>query len=149
MSTSITLVESSQDVWQSPPSKPLDEAVWQAWVAKGRMRDARSSAARLTGVTWATIIGLFAVIGMWADPTPYDGVLRFIVCGGALIMMFHAIHARHYAVTAAFGAVALLYNPVAPMFGFSGGWQRAVVVASFTPFVVSLATPNVRREHNV
>jgi hypothetical protein len=28
--------------------------------------------------------------------------------------MFQAFHIRHYAVAALFGALALLYNPVAP-----------------------------------
>ena len=114
---------------------------------EGPHADARSSAARLTGVTWAGIVGLFAVMGLWADPTPYDGVLRFIVCGSAFILMLRAIHTRHYALPAAFGSLALLYNSVAPIFSFSGGWERAVVVASFAPFVISLASTNVRREH--
>jgi hypothetical protein len=41
-----------------------------------------------------------------------------------------------------------LYNPVAPVFSFSGGWQHAVVVASTVPFVASLAWRRVRTEHN-
>jgi low affinity Fe/Cu permease len=40
---------------------------------------------------------------------------------------------------AVFAALALLYNPVAPVFSFSGTWQRALVVATAIPFVTSLA----------
>ena len=37
MSNSVALLE-SEDVSQAPPSALLDETVWQAWVAKGRMQ---------------------------------------------------------------------------------------------------------------
>jgi len=54
------------------------------------------------------------------------------------------LRARYYAVAAAFGVLALFYNPLVPEFSFSGDWQHAVVVASAVPFVVSLAWPNGR-----
>jgi hypothetical protein len=34
------------------------------------------------------------------------------------------------------------------VFSFSGDWQRALLVASGVPFVVSLAWRNVRLAHN-
>jgi len=52
--------------------------------------------------------------------------------------MFQAFQARHYAVAAVFGALALLYNPVVPVFSFSGDWSRAMVAASAIPFVATL-----------
>jgi hypothetical protein len=48
--------------------------------------------------------------------TPYDGVVRFIVAAGAIFMMFQAAHTRRYAFATGFGALVLLYNPVAPVF---------------------------------
>jgi hypothetical protein len=36
---------SSQPVWETPQTKPLDEASWRAWVARGREEDRRSKAA--------------------------------------------------------------------------------------------------------
>ena len=80
--------------------------------------------------------------------TPYEVVVRFIVAGGAIVVMFHAFHARDYAFAAVFGALALLYNPVAPVFSFSGDWQRALVVASAVPFFASLAWRDARPAHN-
>ena len=146
MSTSSALSE-SQCVPEMAPSKPLDETAWQSWVATGRVQDARHRAALLAGIAWASIVGLLAAVAFRADPNPYDGLLRFIVCGGAIVLIFPAIRAGRYALAAAFGAVALLYNPVATIFGLSGAWQRAVVVASFAPFVVSLAMRDVKRRH--
>jgi len=79
---------------------------------------------------------------------PYEVVVRFIVAAGATVVMFQAFDARHYAVAAVFGALALLYNPVVPVFSFSGGGQRALVVASVAPFVLSLVWRKLKREHH-
>jgi hypothetical protein len=76
----------------------------------------------------------------------YATVVRFIVATGATVVMFQSFHARRYAVAAAFGALALLYNPVLPTFGFSDGGRRALVIASVAPFAASLAWTNSRRK---
>lgn len=47
-----------------------------------------------------------------------------------------------------FAALALLYNPVAPVFSFSGDWQRALLIASAIPFGVSLTWRKQRLAHN-
>ena len=111
-------LQGSPDVWEPPVVKPLDEAVWQAWVAKGRAQERRSSAAHMKAVKWVSIAALLVAAGLWSDLTPYEVVVRFIVAAGAMIVMFQAFHARHYAFAAVFGALALLYNPVAPAFSF-------------------------------
>jgi hypothetical protein len=46
-------------------SAPLDEAVWQAWVAKGRAQERRSDAAGSKAVKWASIAGLLVAAGLW------------------------------------------------------------------------------------
>jgi len=137
MSTSVEVLE-SQQTWAPPASEALDETVWQAWVAKGRAQERRSGAAQSKAVKWASIVGLFVAAGLWSHLAPYEVVLRFIVAAGATVVMFQALQARHYAVGAVFGALALVYNPVVPLFGFSGDWQRAMVIASAIPFAASL-----------
>jgi len=62
--------------------------------------------------------------------------------------MFQTSHAHHYAVGAILAALALLYYPVAPILTFSGDWQRALMVASTIPFIVSLGWRNVRLASN-
>jgi hypothetical protein len=133
---------------ERPFTKPLDEAVWQAWLAKGRAREQRGSAARVKAATWASIGGLLATAGLWSHLTPYEVIIRFIVAGTAMVVMFQAFHARHYAVAAVFGGLALIYNPILPAFSFSGDWQRTLVVASTVPFVASLAWRNARTEQD-
>lgn len=44
--------------WVPPATKPLDEAVWQAWLAKGRAQDRRDKATRMNVIKWVGIAGL-------------------------------------------------------------------------------------------
>jgi hypothetical protein len=143
-----TLVE-LQEVRESPVAQPLNEAVWKAWVRKGRANDRQSSAAHVKAVAWVSIAALIAAALLWSHLTStYEVVVRFIVTAGALMVTFHAFRARDYAFAAVFGALALLYNPVAPVFGFSGDWQRALVVASAIPFFTSFVWRSMRPAHN-
>jgi hypothetical protein len=141
LSTSVEL-QKPRDAWTPPPSQPLNEAVWQAWLAKGRVRDRRRSARRIQAVQWVSIASLLAAAGVWSYIGPFDGLVRFLVTAGAMTLMFQAFRAKYYAVAAAFGALALCYNPVAPAFSFSGDWHRAFVGVSVVPFIASLVWPN-------
>jgi hypothetical protein len=76
---------------------------------------------------------------------PYAVVVRFIVATGAIVLMFEAFHARYYASAVIFGALSLLYNPIAPVFSFFGAWQSVLVMTSTLPFVSSLVRRDVRR----
>jgi uncharacterized protein (DUF1684 family) len=55
---------SSQEV-RATETKPLDETVWQTWVAKGREQDRRNTVARIKAFKWLSIAGLLvaAVFG--------------------------------------------------------------------------------------
>lgn len=127
--------------------EPLnDSSLWHAWVARGRVQDRRRSAARTRAARWASIAGLLAVAGLWSHLPPYEVVVRWFLAGGAIVVAFQAFRARRYAFAAVFGALALLYNPVAPAFSLSGDWHRYLVVVSALPFVASLAWRNARLE---
>ncbi len=39
--------------WEAPAVKPLDEAAWQAWKAKGRAQDRQGRETRMKVLTWA------------------------------------------------------------------------------------------------
>lgn len=143
MSTSVES-QRPREAWTPPASEPLNEAVWEAWFAKGRAQDRRSSATRIKAVKWASIAALLTAAGLWSHVAPFDGVVRFLVTGGAMVLMFQTFQAKYYSVAAAFGVLALCYNPVAPAFSFSGDWQRAAVGASAVPFIASLVWPNGR-----
>jgi len=145
-----TAVESlgSGNVWALPPTQPFNETAWQMWVAKGRTHDRRASATRGKLVRWIPIAALAVTVALWSKAAPYETVVRFLVAAGAIVVMFQAFHDRHYAVAALFAALGLLYNPVVPVFSFSGGGWRALVIASIVPFAASLAWRDSRRNHN-
>lgn len=138
MSTSIGLIR------EPPPSKAIDESAWQAWVAKGRAQERQSNAARVKAVKWVSIAALLVAAGLWSQLTTYDVVVRFLVAAGAIVVMSNLFHVRNYTFAAVFGALALLYNPVVPVFSFSGDWQRTVVAASAAPFAAALAWPQFK-----
>jgi hypothetical protein len=149
MSASVIL-QKTQDVPVLPLSKPLDESVWQAWVLKGRAQDERSHATGVKVVTWISLVTLLltAAAGFWSHITPYEVAVRFLLAGGGLVLMFQAFHTRHYAFATVFGALALLYNPVAPVIRFSGEWQSVFVMASAVPFIASLTWRNAKLVSN-
>ena len=68
MSTSVEL-QGSPERWEPAPTKPLDEAVWQAWVLKNRTQERRRSAARMKALKWVSIVGLVAAAGLWSQVT--------------------------------------------------------------------------------
>ncbi|MGP8247286.1 MAG: DUF6804 family protein [Bryobacteraceae bacterium] len=145
MTTAVELPIPRQ-AWVAPAEKPLDEAVWAAWVAKGRTEELRSTALHLKAVKWASVAALIAAAALWSHLATYEVVLRFIVTAGSMVVMLQAFRTSHYAFAVLFGLLALLYNPVAPILGFSSDWQRAVVLASSLPFVASLAWRNRQAE---
>jgi hypothetical protein len=108
--------------------------------------DWRANSTLRKAVKWASIVGLLALAGLWSRVTPFEVLVRFLVGAGAILVMARAILAMRYAVAAVAGAFALLYNPMAPVFGLSGDWQRAALVASAVPFLVSLAWHDMRTE---
>lgn len=120
-------------------AKPLDEAAWQAWKAKGRASDLRDRVVRSNTVKLTTVAVLLLAAGLWFEiAEPYTVAVRFLVTAGAIFAMFEALQARHYGFSAAFGALVVLYNPLVSVLGVSGEWQRAFLAASTFPFVLSL-----------
>jgi len=147
MSTAVELLGSGK-AWALPPTQPFNETAWQVWVAKGRAHDRRGSAARGKLVRWIPIAALAVTVALWSQAAPYETLVRFLVAAGAMVVMFQSFHDRHYAVAALFAAMALLYNPVVPVFSFSGGGWCALVISSIVPFAASLAWHDSRRKHN-
>lgn len=138
----------ARPVWEPPPVKPLDEALWQAWVMRSLAEERRGNAARTRAAKWISIATLLGTVVLWPLPASYGVGVRFLVAAGAIAVMFQAFHLRYYAIAAVFGALALLYNPVAPVFSFSGGWQHALVATSAVPFLLSLDWPSAGETHN-
>jgi len=128
---------------ESPPVKPFEEARWQAWKAKGRAEDKNDLEMPMKALTWGLIIALLA-FGFWARLAPYDLVIRSVVAAGSIGLMANGIHNRQYTIAARFAALAILYNPVAPLFTLAGNWQRVLVLVSAVPFIASLTRRDLK-----
>jgi hypothetical protein len=125
---------------EHPPITPLNEAVWDAWKAKGLAEDRRSSVARLTALKWVSISVLFAAAGLGPQMlAAYDVAVRFIVATAATVLLFNAFQAKRYTYAAVFAALVVLYNPIVPVFDFIRGWQRVALLLSTLPILASLA----------
>lgn len=131
--------------WEMPVTRLLDEHLWRAWVLRGRAREIRGRAIRLTAVEGISTATLIAAAVLWSDLGAYEMVVRFVVALGATIVMAQSLHVRQYAVAPVFGALALLFNPVAPAITFSGDWQRVFVMASTVPFAGAFTWRTARR----
>jgi hypothetical protein len=125
-------------------SRTVGEAVWQAWLRKGGASEERTHGKRVKALAWLSLggIGLAACAGFFTALAPYEVEIRFVVAGGAVAMMAHTLHRRRYATSFVFGALALLYNPVAPLFSFPGDWPSAVIGLTGLPFLTFLTTPH-------
>ncbi len=66
MSTSTNvLVKTGPDAVSLLEPKPLDEAVWKQWVAKGKAQDLRSQATFVRVATLVFIAALVVAVAMW------------------------------------------------------------------------------------
>ncbi len=146
MSTAVA-VEELPEVLETPTSRPLDGAEWQAWPVEHQpKRVVRPVAVRI--VKWAAIVGLLALGGLWSRVTPFEVAARFLVAAGAIVIMARSLLAARFTVVAVAGAFVLLYNPLAPVFNLSGDWQRAVFVAAAAPFLAALIWRDMRTRQN-
>lgn len=133
----VNAIPETQPMWEPPPTQPLNEVRWQAWMQKGLVQERRSYATTLKVIKGISIVALLAWATLLFNAVNYQLALQSIVTAGAIFVMRQAIHARGFAFAAMFGALALLFNPVVPLVHFFGGWQRAVMAASTIPFFLS------------
>jgi hypothetical protein len=132
--------------WADTQLRPLDESAWRTWIAKGQERERRTNAARTRAVKWVSIAALLAAAGPWILMDPLAVAIRFVITGGALVVMMQEFHARRFLFAGIFAVIAALYNPVAPAFPFAGEWQHAALLATVVPFVASAAWSGGRKE---
>jgi hypothetical protein len=123
-------------------SKPLDQEVWRAWQGKNRLQEGRRAMMRIKALKWLCIAALLITAFFFSQLSPYHVIVRFAVALGALVVMMQGLHTRHYTFAVLFAVTVLIYNPFAPTFLFSGGWQRLFVLTSVFPFLASLVWMN-------
>lgn len=129
----------------TPQVKALDETVWRNWNSRNRRQERRRLRTRVMAANWIALFVTVVAALVWSPLAPFETAIRFVICGGAIVLLFRAIREREYGAATVFGVIAVLFNPVLPLVGFSGAWQRAVVAASAIPFLASLARARKQR----
>ena len=119
-------------------SKKVDGLGW-------RTRRQQKWSTPLAAVKWTAAFGLLLAGGLWTRATPAGVVVRFAVDAGAIAVLAAALIRGRLALAAASASVVVLYNPLAPVFGLAGGWQRAALVLFAIPSFALL----IWREVNV
>lgn len=111
---------------------------WQDWRERNRLQDQRGVASRAKLTKYASVAVLLLAVVFWGSAANYQVLLWFAVCAGAVRVAFHAGGMRKYDWMILFVGIALLYNPVFPLFALSGRVAFFLVLASITAFAASL-----------
>lgn len=78
---------------------------------------------------------------LWGSVTNWQFplfLLGFVVCLGAGVVAIQAARAKKYVWAGGFAAIALVFNPLAPVLPLGGEWGRLLVLVSIVPFAASL-----------
>lgn len=90
----------------------------------------------------ATIAWLMLFIAMGVDlPYAYYQVLRWVVCGAAILTAFNALEWRQIWATFVFGIITVLFNPIFPVHLTREIWSPIDLVSGIL-FMVGTATLN-------
>lgn|SRR5512147_1960677 len=111
---------------------------WRDWQERNHLQDLRGLALRAKLTKYASIVVLLLAVVFWSYAADYQAVLGFVVCAGAVRVAFLAAAVRRYDWASLFIGMALLYNPVFPLFALTGRVAFFLVIASITAFAASL-----------
>lgn len=111
---------------------------WPDWQARNRRQDLHGVALRAKLTKYASMAVLLLAVVFWSHAADYQVLLGFAVCAGAVRVAFLAAAVRRYGWASLFIGMALLYNPVFPLFALTGRVAFFFVIASITAFAASL-----------
>jgi hypothetical protein len=88
---------------------------------------------------WVSIAALLMTALFWRLAANYQLLLGFVVCMGAIVVVWQAIQARKYFWSAALVAIAVLFNLIVLVLKPSGNLSLWMDLVCITPFVISLS----------
>ena len=86
-----------------------------------------------------SIAALLLAATSWRSAPNYQLLLDFVVCMGATVVVMQAVRAKRYLWTAAFAAIAVLFNPVVTVPRPTSDLFLLMIFVCLAPFVISLA----------
>ena len=104
---------------------------------------------------WGSVVGLLVAAMSWHAGPNYQLLLDLVVCVGAIVVVKQAVRSKQYLWASGFVGMALLLNPIVPVFTPAGNLMLLLFLAGLTPFVIifaawidatitSLSQPNYR-----
>jgi hypothetical protein len=87
---------------------------------------------------WISSAALLIATVFWGVALDYELLLTVVVFMGAIVVLQQAVSEREYFWAAGFAAIALIFNPAAPLFQVSGDWFRLTALACTAVFAISL-----------
>lgn len=111
---------------------------WHDWQERNRLQDLRGVALRGKLTKYASIAVLLLAVVFWGRAADYQAVLGFVVCAGAVRVAFLAAAVGRHDWASLFAGIALLYNPLYPLFALTGRLEFLLVIASAGAFAASL-----------
>jgi hypothetical protein len=88
---------------------------------------------------WVSLAALLASGALWSAGTNQALLLNVVVFMGAVVVLQQAVAERAYAWATGFGAIALVFNPAAPLLDVSTVWFPLMTAACGAIFATSLA----------
>jgi hypothetical protein len=93
---------------------------------------------------WISSAALLLATVFWGAAVDYELLLTVVVFLGAIVVLQQAVSEREYSWAAGFAAIALIFNPAAPLFQIAGDWFRLTAFACTAVFAISLAALKTR-----
>ena len=90
-------------------------------------------------MTWGCVVGGLLAAMSWHAGASYQLLLDWVVCAGATLVVQRAFRAKQYLWAFGFVGMALLLNPIVPVFTPAGNLMLLLFLAPLSPFVVTFA----------
>lgn len=87
---------------------------------------------------WFSIGTLLLTVLFWGSAKDFRLELDLVVCGAAAVVVAQAFEAKKYYWASGFVAIALMFNPLVPVYRPAGDFALSIVVFSIVPFVMAL-----------
>ena len=88
---------------------------------------------------WGSIVGLLLAATSWNSGANYRLLLNLVVLVGAIMVVRQAILVRQYYWASGFVVVALLLNPMVPVFTPAGNLMLLLFLIAVSPLILTFA----------
>ena len=93
----------------------------------------------LKTMKWGSIVGLLLAAISWNAGANYRLLLDLVVSVGAIVVLRQAVRAKQYFWASGFVGMALLLNPVVPVFTPAGNLMLLLFLVGMSPVVMTFA----------